>query len=386
MSNRESKSRNTDVFNVLEGVPAGSAKPVNVPMSTLDNRLTTSLVSSYNEWDPLEEVIIGRAENAQIATRDRSLFAVEYGECGDIPSMPTGRYPAKCVTETQEQLEALVEFFEKSGVRVRRPDVYDHSKKFGSPDWQTDGQYNYCPRDLFVVQGETIIEAPMTLRARQYETNSFKPILREYLNSGARWISAPHPLLLDEDYFVNKDRDIAVSENDPIFDAANILRVGKDVLYLVSDSGNRIGARWLQNALGSEYRVHAIEDLYKGTHVDTTLTLVRPGLVVANAERVNPSNLPCIFANWDVIYLDEVHDIGYTNIPYASEWIGMNFMMLDPDTAVVDGSQTKLIKELEKRKVNAVPMKLSHARTMGGGFHCVTLDVRRRGKLEDYCR
>ena len=107
---------------------------------------------------------------------------------------------------------------------------------------------------------------------------------------------------------------------------------------------------------------------------------------MVNAERVNPSNLPRVFKKWDVIYLDEVHDIGFTGVPYASEWIGMNFMMLNPSTAVVDGSQTKLIKELERYGVDVEPMKLSHARTMGGGLHCVTMDVRRRGSLEDYCR
>ncbi len=349
-------------------------------------KAATSLVSSYNEWDPLEEVIIGRAENAQIAHQDKSLFAVEYGECGSIERMPTGRYPENVISQTQEQLETLVEFFEKQGVRVRRPDVFDHSKEFASPDWKTNGQYNYCPRDLFVVAGETIVEAPMTLRARQFETNSFKPILREYLDSGARWIAAPRPLLTDEDYYTEADREIAVSDRDPIFDAANILRVGVDILYLVSDSGNRCGARWLQTALGNEYRVHAIDNIYTGTHVDTTLTLVRPGLVVANALRVNPHNLPSIFKNWDVIYVDEVHDIGFTNIPYASEWIGLNFMMLNPGVAVVDGNQTKLIKELNARGVEVAPMHLTHARTMGGGMHCVTLDVRRTGKLEDYSR
>ncbi len=344
-----------------------------------------SLVSSYNEWDPLEEVIVGRVEKAQIAMRDRSLFAVEYGDCGNLASTPTGPYPAEVISETQEQLETLVEMFEKSGVRVRRPEVYDHTKHFGSPDWRTDGQYNYCPRDLFVVAGETIIEAPMTLRARQYETNSFKPILREYMESGSKWIAAPKPLLLDEDYFTNSDRDLAISESDPIFDAANVLRIGRDVLYLVSDSGNRMGARWLQTVLGNEYCVHAIQGLYSGTHVDTTLTLVRPGLVVVNALRVTPQNLPRIFSKWDVIYLGEVHDIGYTNLPYASEWIGMNFMMLNPNTAVVDGTQSALIRELEAHGIDIVPMHLSHARTLGGGMHCVTLDVRRQGQLEDYC-
>lgn len=343
-----------------------------------------SLVSSFNEWDPLEEVILGRVENAQIAQRDRSLFAVEYRDCGSLEKTPTGRYPEHVIEETQCELESLASLFRQAGIVVRRPDVFDHSQSFSSPHWQTDGQYNFCPRDLFVVAGSTIIEAPMTLRARQYETLSYKPILRDYMNSGARWLSAPSPELLDEDYYLDPPDGIAISERDPIFDAANVLRVGRDILYLVSDTGNRAGARWLQNALGDDYRVHAVEGLYTGSHVDTTLSLVRPGLVVANADRVHPGNLPSLFSKWDVIYLDEVYDIGHVGVPYASEWIGMNFMMLNPDMAIVDRNQARLISELNRRKIEVIPMYLTHARTMGGGFHCVTLDVRREGPLEDY--
>lgn len=343
-----------------------------------------SLVSSYNEWDPLEEVILGRVENAQIPQRDRSLFAVEYRDCGSLRRTPTGPYPEHVIAETQVELEAFADVLRQAGVHVRRPDVFDHRLSHGTPDWQTDGQYNYCPRDLFVVAGDTIIEAPMTLRARQCETISFKPILRDYALSGARWLAAPRPRLLEDAYLLEPAGAIAISEVDPVFDAANILRIGRDILYLVSDTGNRFGARWLQAVLGPDYRVHPVEGLYSGSHVDTTFALVRPGLVVANALRVKPENLPDLFGKWDVIYLDEVTDIGFTNIPYASEWIGMNFMMLNPETAIVERNQESLIRKLEARRVMVIPLSLTHARTLGGGFHCVTLDVRRRGVLEDY--
>lgn len=343
-----------------------------------------SLVMAHNEWDPLEEVIVGRAENAQIALGDLSLFAVEYRHCGSIEGIPSGLYPKHVIEETQEDLDELVALFEKAGVKVRRPEIFDHSAMCKTPDWSLDGQFNYCPRDLFVVVGDTIIESPMTLRARQFETISFKSILLDYLRSGSRWIAAPKPRLLDSAYQI-EDGKIAITEDEPIFDAANVLRIGKDLLYLVSDSGNKIGAQWLQSTVGDNYRVHTCEDVYSGSHIDTTITVVRPGLVVVSAERVNPDNLPEIFRKWDVIYLDEVVDIGYTNIPYASEWIGINFMMLNPDTAIVDGTQLPLIRELEKRGIEVVPLTIRHARTMGGGLHCVTLDVRRRGTLEDYC-
>lgn len=344
-----------------------------------------SLVNVHNEWDPLEEVIVGRAINAQIARPDKGLFAVEYRAYGSPEKIPSGRYPQRVIEETEEDLTALIETFERLGVTVRRPEIWDHSQTFSTADWTTDGQYNYCPRDLFLTFGDWIIEAPMTLRARQQETTSFKPILLEYLKSGCRWISAPRPRLTDEMYNCSDEGSSALLDHEPVFDAANVLRVGRDVLYLVSDTGNRCGAQWLQTVLGSEYRVRVYDNVYTGSHVDTTFTLVRPGLVVVNAERVGPSNLPEMFRDWEVIYLSEVVDIGFTETVYASKWIGMNFMMVSPELAIVDKAQIPLIRELEKRRVEVIPSQLRHARTLGGGFHCVTLDVRRKGELESYC-
>lgn len=58
--------------------------------------------------------------------------------------------------------------------------------------------------------------------------------------------------------------------------------------------------------------------------------------------------------------------------------------MVNPELAIVDKRQVSLIKELEKRGINVIGLQLRHARTLGGGFHCVTNDVRRSGLLEDY--
>lgn len=347
---------------------------------------SSSLVSSFTEWDPLEEVIVGRATNARIARADRGLFAVEYREYGSIDRIPSGLYPDRVIGETEEDLEALVEAFQKLGVVVRRPEVWDHARKCRTPDWETDGQYNYCPRDLFVVAGNWLIEAPMTLRCRQFEALSFKPLMLEYLRAGARWVSAPKPRLADEAYCLDGSHPLALTEAEPVFDAANVLRLGRDILYLVSDSGNHLGARWLQSVLGEKFRVRVYEGLYSGSHVDTTITPVRPGLVVVSGERIGPHNLPDLFEDWDVVYLSDVVDIGFTGTSYASKWIGLNFLMIRPDLAIVDPIQKPLIRQLEKRGIEIMPLRLRHARTLGGGFHCVTLDVRRKGQLESYCK
>jgi glycine amidinotransferase len=70
--------------------------------------------------------------------------------------------------------------------------------------------------------------------------------------------------------------------------------------------------------------------------------------------------------------------------PLGSAWIGMNLLMVSPDVAIVDGSQPDLIATLEARGVQVIPLRLRHARRLGGGFHCVTLDTVRDGALEDY--
>ena len=58
----------------------------------------------------------------------------------------------------------------------------------------------------------------------------------------------------------------------------------------------------------------------------------------------------------------------------------------EPESAlfVVDRDQTALIRLLEKQGLDVVPLKLRHSRMLGGGFHCVTLDIRRRGTFQRY--
>ena len=113
--------------------------------------------------------------------------------------------------------------------------------------------------------------------------------------------------------------------------------------------------------------------------------MLRPGLVVINPERVNQDNLPKIFQSWDKIWFEDVVDIGSEfEPPMSSKWIGMNFFMVRPDLALIEEKQVPLMKILEKHGINSIPLRLRHPRALGGGFHCVTSDVRRTGKLERY--
>jgi hypothetical protein len=61
----------------------------------------------------------------------------------------------------------------------------------------------------------------------------------------------------------------------------------------------------------------------------------------------------------------------------SSEWIGMNLLMVRPDLAIVDDAQRDLALALQRRGVEVIGHTLRHARALGGGFHCMTLDLRR---------
>lgn len=226
---------------------------------------------------------------------------------------------------------------------------------------------------------------PNVFRSRYFETVGYKSILLDYMNSGSKWIAAPKPRLLDSTYNESDRSKSALGNLEPVFDAANILRAGKDIIYLISDSGNELGCRWLQTILGEQYRVHPCHNLYSSMHIDSTICLLRPGLALVNPSRVNEKNLPNPLKNWDLLICPEMVEYKYSDLgAFSTRWLGMNLLMLAPDLAVVDKHQLPLINLLEKNGIATIPLALRHGRTLGGGFHCITLDVRRKGKLEDY--
>jgi glycine amidinotransferase/scyllo-inosamine-4-phosphate amidinotransferase 1 len=145
------------------------------------------------------------------------------------------------------------------------------------------------------------------------------------------------------------------------------------MLFLESASGNRKAHEWLCGVFPDV----TIElcNFYAGVHIDSTVVPLREGLVLLNANRVNESNCPRVFADWEKIFVDEVVPQEFYQYPYASKWIALNMLVVDPTTVICDKRQASLARTLEKKGFTVIPMELRHSRTLGGGFHCVTLDI-----------
>ena len=301
------------------------------------------MISSWNEWDRLEEVVVGIADHANWPTTD-PVFAEESKKTlwTETP-VPSGPVPQWIVDEANEDLNQLANTLVQYGAVVRRPEVMNFVK--------THGMYNYCPRDRLLIAGDTVVDVSMMYPCRNQESRTLRKITED-----AKIVEMP------------KDTGM-------ILDAANICRLNDTWLFLESFSGNRPAYEWLCK----QFPNITIElcNFYAGVHIDSTIVPLREGLVLLNGHRVNENNCPQAFNGWTKIYVDEVVAQGFYQYPYASKWIALNMLVLDPHTVIVDRHQTQLIQILEQHKFTVIPLELRHSRTLGGGFHCVTLDTRR---------
>lgn len=322
---------------------------------------------SKNEWDTLEEVIIGIANDAKIPSLDISLRTVNYADVKETSTIPQGQYPKQVIDEANEDLDILCEFLKNEGIKVSRPDS-DYV-----PDY-----YNYCPRDSILLHENLIMATPMPLRARKNEYKAMKYVFDSNTNIHTSNISRPDALYNLN--CVNNPNILALTDIEPAFDAANILRDNENLYYLVSNSGNRAGADLLQEVVGENYKVWKIENVYSYMHLDSTIALLREGLMLLNPERIkSKKQLPKPLQSWDVIWASEPCDIGhYPGYCNASKWVNMNLLSINPNLVVLEENQHSLRKQLLQYKIESAMLPMRHERTLGGGFHCVSLDVKRK--------
>jgi len=351
--------------------------------------LVSRAVHSWDEFTALREVVVGDATHSRVPPQtDPSAWLNCYPDLSpaELALVQVGDFPRRVVEESNEDLAELVRLLRSLGVTVHQPAAFDHALEYGGPGWRSQGRSSYCPRDLALVVGSTIIESPSPMRARYFELFGLRPLFRQALLDGATWLAAPRPQLRDSLFGVGADDLPTLGEEEPAFEAANVLRLGRDVFYQVSRSGNELGLRWLESTLRLlGVRVHPIRGLYQGTHIDSTICFLRPGLVLLNPDRVRPETVPEALRGWDLLWCPPMVT-GPTALPYtlSTPWVGMNLLMVNPECAIVDTEQRPLIDLLERHGITVVPHRLRHSRVLGGGFHCVTLDLVREGGREAY--
>jgi N-dimethylarginine dimethylaminohydrolase len=303
------------------------------------------MISSWNEYDTLKRIIVGDATHANWPVYDKVYREEAANSLWTETPAPSGPVPQWIIDETNRDLQRLCTILTVHGVEVVRPSALNFQVH--------DGLYNYCPRDRFIVHGSTIIDPAMMYPCRDMEYQCYI------------------------DYLEEADRIIHMPRNQGmVLDAANILRVTKDKwLFLESASGNRAAYDWLCSQL-PDVDIELC-NFYAGVHIDSTIVALNENCFVVNGSRVSGvEHLPRHLKGKEVLFVNDVVAQGFHEYPYASKWIGLNMLSIDPKTVIVDSNQKDMIAVLEDHfGMKVIPLELRHSRTLGGGFHCVTLDL-----------
>lgn len=305
-------------------------------------------IYTQNEYGILKSVIVGSAKFAAWPSDDVD-FLKSIGKSTYDVKLNLGPLPAKIIAETEQDLDKLADELDSKKVKVYRPTI-------------SQANWSYSARDILLSVGNMIIECPTKYNSRRNEAKFYEKIKHEAIEDGCKWIKAPAP----------------ATEHDPMFDAANVLKFDDKLLFLISSTGNRAGAEWLQKTVGTDFEVVVWEDVYAFAHIDSTIASLNKNTILLNASRVSYNSLPLFLRHHRKIWINDITSRNFYLFPFASKWIGLNILSIDPETVVVDCIQTKLIERLKDERFRVIELEMRHSRTMGGGFHCVTLDLERQ--------
>lgn len=363
-------------------------------------------VNSWNGWDPLRHVMVGRAVGTMVQAPEPAVRR-DFPDDG-FPHPVHGPIPDEMVAAAEEQLDDFAALLARRGIRVDRPVPLDFSAPVATPDWQQGSMFGCMPpRDVLITVGREVLEATMCYRSRWFEYLCYRPAIERLFRAdpGMRWEAAPKPRLTDASFNAGfwdsynqlpqeemlrrvRSHDLVLTEAEPLFDAADIARCGKDLFVQLSLVTNRAGIRWLRSHF-PDHRVHAVT--FENTHplhIDATFVPLRPGLVLHCSERPTDPELAGYLAcnGWEIVEAAQPA-FGWRHLPalsFCSPWLAMNVLCLDLKTVCVEASEHNVAEQLCALGFEVVPVPFRAVAPFGGGLHCATWDIERDGEAEDY--
>jgi glycine amidinotransferase len=253
------------------------------------------------------------------------------------------------------------------------------------------------PRDVLLTVGNEIIEATMSLRSRWYEYLCYRPLLEQYFKEDPnfRWEAAPKPRLTDRSYkenfwneFEAKEeeeqlkhtyaKEWGLSEKEPLFDAADVARLGKDLIVQRSTVTNAAGMEWLRRHF-PDHRIHEVTfEEPAPMHIDATFVPLRPGLALSNRKRVplTPELEELFNTNdWEIVACAVPAHEKKLPLSFCSVWLSMNILILDPNTVCVEADEKAQMEQFDKLGFDVIPVPFSAVAAFGGSL---------TGVLEDF--
>lgn len=338
------------------------------------------MINSYTSWQPLQEVIVGRA------------YPPDYFDFIDNPQVRNQLQ--QILAETEEDLNNLQSTIEKFGAKVHRP------KLVNKDQFQTQQIKNQgvplpplTPRDWQITLGDKLL--------RVLNIPELDDVCAKYSDQ----VINPHKSRWDPNCILNGAS------------ASCIVRVGQDIFFDNSEFLKPEQSKWIvENVLDSRYRIHeAITD----GHGDAVFAILKPGVILSSKHDVN-LNFDKDFPGWEIckIWDTSIHAAmavgkfryeespgawyvqGQTPTPeftnyvntYLTKWTGfvaetvfdVNCLVLDEQNVIFSAYNKTVFDFCEKHKIQPTICELRHSYFWDGGISCCTQDLQRKGGLETY--
>ena len=361
---------------------------------------------SKNEWDPLEAVIVGSSFKNFNLTMDVSLaqfyrhIGYMYLSAQDSKHKPF--YKKQYMEELEEDIEGFVDTLKQLHIKVYRPEDFK-LKKISSTVWESYSTPPLNVRDQCIIIDDIIVETPPMVRGRYFENDYMKKIFYEHYLSGGNWLCMPRPLLKDESFdkeYVTDDKylrvnihevkkldDIKYDVNDingleMLIDGAQFARCNDDILVNIANRNHALALQWFK--LNFPNKTFHVMRSVTDNHIDSYFVPLKEGVMLVRHEACIDL-LPDKFKKWKIIEAPEPQDNNFPkydilggDIILTSRYIDTNVLSIDGDKIIVNALSPQLIKCLEQNGFTPIPVRHRHRRIFGGGFHCFTLDVKRK--------
>lgn len=363
--------------------------------------------SVHQPWDPLQVCIVGRSWNPEFYSwitvpHVRHLFE-------------------RIAEETEEDYQNLIAKLESFGVKVLRPDL---------PEPYAYGRYTLppmSPRDHMVMIGDTLYRDSnhwfwfyQNIKDPTWPWAPFDQLPKHIQNECMHvhgWVD-PKDNMYNGCYrsifeHVRAQGNLIV-DGHQFCTGAMTTRVGQD-LYVGTFHLDQDISNWSQHAKQQwpKHRTHVINT---GGHTDGSFCPVAPGLIVSLYDMPTYSDT---FPGWEVVYLpgqswsavQPFLDLKEKNkgrwwipgfeydqdvVSVVETWLGhwtgyveetvfdVNMLTVDPKNVIVFGHNDKVFEAFARHSITPHVVPFRHRYFWDGGIHCITTDLHRSGKQQNY--
>jgi glycine amidinotransferase len=179
------------------------------------------------------------------------------------------------------------------------------------------------------------------------------------------------------------------SEEEPVFDAADIMKFGRDIFVHMGSTTNEFGFDWLRRHCRARgiraHKLHFPDDMCP-FHCDATFVPLRPYLAMENPARPMEPYERKIFAknDWTLIKAAQPNTLEMPPLSQCSPWLCMNILSLSDKVVFCEETEKGMIELFNDQGLDVITLPFRKVFEFGGSFHCVTADVRRQGEMKSY--